>query len=252
MTLVALATPPLWKSWQNHDNNVVRWVSVSDLHRKLGLYESVFWEPLDTESFRMLLKEQPEFIKSKRVLEIGTGSGLLAICCMKSDAASVVATDINPNAVACARANARRHETLIDVRLVPSSPQWEQADEAVDSTRPDSSAFSVIHADEKFDLIVSNPPWEDSTPNQWSDFALYDEQFELLRSILTGARSHLNPGGKIVLIYGCVEAIEVTRRLADEHDYNFVILDQRDPDSLPTVFLPGMMVGLVPNETLNQ
>ena len=247
--VLVLMSFAIGNAWLRRDWKVVRWVKVDELSTKLGLYESVFWEPLDTESFRHLIVTQPDFVRDKRVLEIGTGSGLLAICCKQSGAQTVVATDINPQAAACAIANSERAGMSIEVRLVPSNPEWlkDANDEAVDST-----AFAVIEDHEKFDLIVSNPPWENSAAKQWSDFALYDEHFELLRSILVGARKHLRPGGRIVLIYGCAEAIEVTRGLAEEHDYDFLILDDRDPSSLPDVFLPGMMVGLVPRDSTNE
>ena len=108
LLLIGVTAQPLWRVWKDFDRRVVRWVSVDELPNRLGLYDSVFWEPLDTQSFRALLLEQPQFIENKRVLEIGTGSGLLAICCMKHGAQSVVATDINPQAVDCAKANSKR------------------------------------------------------------------------------------------------------------------------------------------------
>ena len=56
-------------------SDTVRWVRVPDLKSQLMVSESVFWEPLDTESLRKMLREYPEIVKGKSVLEIGTGSG---------------------------------------------------------------------------------------------------------------------------------------------------------------------------------
>lgn len=213
----------------------VRWVSVPELPQKLKLLDSVFWEPLDTVNLRKLLIEKPELVQGKSVLEIGTGSGLVAICCLEAGAASVLATDVNPAAIRAATYNLRRYGRSAEVRQVPVG-------EGVDS-----GAFAVVPAGRRFDVIISNPPWEDSSPKRWSEYALYDPNFQLLRSILEGGRSHLNPDGRILLAFGCVEAIRVLRRLADELDMTVLILDERDPEELPDLFLPGMLIGILPN-----
>jgi SAM-dependent methyltransferase len=208
----------------------VRWVTVPQLPIELALYETVFWEPLDSESLRDLIESSP-LIQGKSVLEIGTGSGLLALCCWQTGAKSITATDINPNAVECAAENAARLGARLDLRLVP---------------KDDSAAFSVIGEEESFDVIIANPPWEDGTPKQWSDHALYDPNFDLLRSLLVDARQHLNPGGKLLLAYGSVEAIKASERLCTELKMDMVILDDRVPAHLPDVFLPGITLGITP------
>lgn len=50
--------------------------------------------------------DHPEVVRGKRVLDFGSGSGLIAIAAMKAGAASVVAADIDPFAVASIRLNA--------------------------------------------------------------------------------------------------------------------------------------------------
>lgn len=222
------------ESARRDDPRIVRWVAVEALPRELALYESVFWEPQDTESLRKMLRETP-LARGKSVLEIGTGSGLLAFCCWHAGATLVVATDVNPQAIACARANSTRLGAEIDFRRVSST------------STADLGAFSVIGPEERFDLIISNPPWENDIPRQWSEYAFYDPSFALLRSLLDGLREHLQPGGKVMLVYGRVEAIVVTQRLAADRGLHVVILDQRKPEDLPSVFLPGMLLGLTPD-----
>ena len=46
-------------------------------------------------------------LKGKHVIDIGTGSGILALAAARAGAASVVAADINPNAALNATENAR-------------------------------------------------------------------------------------------------------------------------------------------------
>jgi predicted nicotinamide N-methyase len=57
--------------------------------------------------------DHPETVRNQRVLDVGTGSGLIAIAAARAGARSVAASDIDPRAIAAARANA----TLNDVEL---------------------------------------------------------------------------------------------------------------------------------------
>jgi methylase of polypeptide subunit release factors len=197
--------------------------------------DSVFWEPDDTLSLRQTISRDPT-IKEASVLEIGTGSGLISLCCLHAGAKQVVATDLNPAAVANARYNALQQQSSerLDVRLVP---------------RRDARAWTVIRPEERFDLIVSNPPWENARPESVQQFALYDPGFELLESILSGARDHLNPDGRLWLAYGCKTAILKIEELAAVAGLTVRRLDDRSLDDLPELFLPGMLLELRPAKT---
>jgi predicted nicotinamide N-methyase len=61
--------------------------------------------------------EHPEAVEGRRVLDLGTGSGLVGIAAMLSDAASVLAADIDPNAVAAAGLNAKANGVALSTRL---------------------------------------------------------------------------------------------------------------------------------------
>jgi methylase of polypeptide subunit release factors len=111
-----------------------------------------------------------------------------------------------------------------------------------------AEAFSVIEETERFDLIISNPPWEDDQPTTIDSYALYDEDFRLLKSLLADLQDHLKPGGRALLAYGCVSAIRAAKRLADEHSLELRILDDRDLESLPETFLPGMLLEVRPRD----
>lgn len=196
--------------------------------RPILQFESVFWEPDDTPELRRLITEEG-IAQGRDCLEIGTGTGLLSILCLANGASRVVATDINPAAVACARYNAAQHELdqNLEVRQVaPENPQ----------------AFAVIKPNEKFDLIISNPPWEDGEVQKPADYAFYDPDFQLLESIVEGLPKHLKPGGRCLLSYGSVAAVEKLQTLAEERGFPFKILDERDLETLEPVFLPGILV----------
>lgn len=55
-----------------------------------------------------LLTEQPQWVLGKRVLDFGSGSGVVAIAASLAGAAEVIACDIDPLALAATRSNARR------------------------------------------------------------------------------------------------------------------------------------------------
>jgi release factor glutamine methyltransferase len=82
--------------------------------------------------------------RGSRVLDLCTGSGVVAIAAAEMEASSVVAFDICPRAVSCSRGNATYAGVNIDVR----EGSW-------------SSALDYA----PFDLIVSNPPYVPTPPS---------------------------------------------------------------------------------------
>ncbi|MCO8124963.1 methyltransferase domain-containing protein [Stieleria sp. TO1_6] len=213
----------------DYDYHIVQTITIDELSEQpLLQFESVFWEPDDSLALRKLISEDG-IAEGRKVLEIGTGTGLISLVCAGNGADAVVATDINPAAVANARYNAAMLEldSRLDVRQV-------------DAQSPD--AFSVIRPDERFDLILSNPPWEDGQIEKPADHAFYDPQFALMDSLLAGLPTHLNPGGRCLLAYGHVPAISRLLKEAERMGYQTKVLDDRKLDELATNFLPGMLV----------
>ncbi len=205
---------------------------VDELPFDIVVFETVFWEPRDTTSLRKLIHET-DLVHDQTVLEIGTGSGLVALCCLHAGADRVVATDVNPNALANARYNAEMLELLERLETRQVSLQ-------------DSSAFAALKADERFDLIISNPPWEDAAPQAIDEYALYDKDFRLLESLLSHLGDRLNSDGKGLLAYGNVTAIRKALELAPQYNLRARVLDDRDLNALPENFLPGMLLEVVP------
>lgn len=213
----------------NYSYDVFQTVETAELgDHELVQFESVFWEPDDSVSLREMIVED-QIVEGRSVLEIGTGTGLLSLICLANGASNVVATDINPAAVANARYNAARVglEENFEVRLV-------------EVNQPE--AFAVIKPDERFDLILSNPPWEDGKIAKPADHAFYDPDFVLMDSILDGLPSHLNPGGRCLLAYGHSPAITRLLSEAEQRGYQTKVLDDRKVEELEKDFLPGMLI----------
>ncbi len=70
------------------------------------------------------LAERPEWVRGKRVLDFGAGSGVAAIAAAKAGALEVVACDLDPLALAACQANA----ALNDVELRYSQDFFAEAD----------------------------------------------------------------------------------------------------------------------------
>jgi len=125
-------------------------------------------------------------IAGQRVLDLGTGTGVLALLAARLGAASVVATDNNPRAVENARLNAARLalEDTVDVR----GP---------------ADLFDAVRG-EMFDVILFNAPWIQGEPQTLYDTANYDPGYRVLDGFLRAASDHLAPGGAVLLQYSNV------------------------------------------------
>ncbi len=94
------------------------------------------------------------------VLEIGTGCGIIALECAKLGA-NVICTDINPYAVVLARSNYNRNKSIIKGRFKVRK----------------GDLFSPVNNNEKFDVIIFNPPYLPTKKNEliggsgWFDIA---------------------------------------------------------------------------------
>ena len=89
------------------------------------------------------LLEQPAWVRGKRVLDFGCGSGVIAIAAAKAGARKVLACDIDPDAVLATRANALHKQ--VDIQLYSD---FHQITEPVDI---------IIVADVLYDR--DNLPW---------------------------------------------------------------------------------------------
>jgi SAM-dependent methyltransferase len=108
------------------------------------------------------------------VFDLGTGTGVLAALLAGRGVRTVVATDINPRAVTCARSNVRRLGLADRVQVVEAD-LW-----------PSGRA----------DLIVCNPPWLPARPTSALELGIYDTGSDLLHRFLDGLTEHLMPGGE--------------------------------------------------------
>lgn len=130
------------------------------------------------------------------VFDIGTGTGVLAALLARRGARRVVATDIEPRAVACALDNIDRLGLTDRVEVV-------RAD-----------LFPAGRAD----LIVCNPPWLPATPSSSLDSAVYDRRGRMLTSFVRGLPRHLTDVGEAWLLLSDLAELLGLRTRADLTD----------------------------------
>jgi len=76
-----------------------------------------------TEGCLVLLDEAIGGTRPERVLDIGTGTGILAVAAVKLGAGLVVALDVDPDAIAAARVNAARNGCAERIELLMAGPE---------------------------------------------------------------------------------------------------------------------------------
>jgi release factor glutamine methyltransferase len=120
-------------------------------------------------------------LRGKRVLDLGTGSGVVGIHAERAGA-SVLAVDVNPLAVTAAKSNAHQNGC--------SAFEGRESD-----------LFEEIGEDERFDLIAWNPPFYATDPTGTEDPAWFaGPGYERLRLLSAGADRHLLSGGSVLLV----------------------------------------------------
>lgn len=139
------------------------------VHPHYGVFSPVRGEYVD------LVARAPLPGSPRVAFDLGTGTGVLAAVLARRGVGRVVATDINPRALACARDNVRRLRLAGRVEVVEGPGPY-----------PDGRA----------DLVVCNPPWIPARPTSAVEYGVYDRDGDMLRGFLDGLAAHLRPGGE--------------------------------------------------------
>ena len=183
----------------------------------LTIYPSVF-NPALGEGSRIMSRIKYLFIGD--VLEIGTGSGILAILAAEI-ADKVIATDINPNAIECARENVNNHNLQAKITLI------------------ESDLFKKINKTEQFDTILFNPPFlnnrdasKHTAVHEHTKEAYFDKGYSVLESFLKDAKEHLKEEGCIYICFGGVGDVGYLNYLVSFYQYQVQIVRISNIDGL--------------------
>jgi release factor glutamine methyltransferase len=162
------------------------------------------------EKFLDKFKNNSKENKSLNILDLGTGSGAIALALAKEfGGAKVVATDVSIDAIEVARMNSVNNK-INNIFFLQGS--WYEA-------------LLNKDFDNKFDIICSNPPYIDfadtavceSVKKFEPEGALFceDNGLACLKDVISGAKNYLKSGGWIFLEHGYQQAKDVRGILED-------------------------------------
>lgn len=142
------------------------------------------YEPQDDSWLLCEIAAQAGVVQGARVLDMCTGSGAVALAASSLGARAVVAYDISPLAVACARRNAAAHGADVDVRR---------------------GSFADAAALEPFDVILCNPPYvpSEAVPDGEGPHRAWDGGQDgrvVLDPLCDAAHGLLAPGGTLMVV----------------------------------------------------
>jgi release factor glutamine methyltransferase len=162
----------------------------------------------ETELLVDLAARRVEALERARIVDLGTGSGIVAVLlARRCPQAEMTATDISAAALDVARANAARHG--VTARFLEGD--W----------------YAPL-GDERFELIVSNPPYVADgdphlmlnglpfePPQALSDGVKGGDGLACIRRIVATAPRHLEPGGWLLMEHGYNQAAAVRELLSE-------------------------------------
>jgi release factor glutamine methyltransferase len=147
----------------------------------------------DTETLVVELLDVAKPLSAPRILDVGTGSGCIAIAAaVNHPTAQITATDANDAALAVARENALQHRVVERIAF------------------RSGDVFAPVEQDEPFDIVVSNPPYiaEHEKETLQNDVRKYEPHealisgpsgLEVLFRLIDEAPRHLAPAGTLML-----------------------------------------------------
>lgn len=177
----------------------------------------------ETEDIVDMVKNCVKEVESPFVVEIGTGSGCIAISCAKEmETAKVLACDISEDALALAKENAEANELNSDKLVFALG-------DLLNAVTAEALASAGYSADKKIDCLVANLPYiPDSEKGKLQPevdkfdpaLALYGgaDGLDLVRKLLQQSENRLRSGAMIFLEIGSEQA-EVLKSEASNYPW---------------------------------
>ncbi len=151
-------------------------------------------DPQMTNSTSQMLKHFPD-VKNKTVLDIGTGTGILALFAALNGARHVTAVDVDNDAIENASENIKEHKLEDSITLF------------------ESDLFTNVEG--KFDVILAQWP---IAPCAWEH--LEHPVFNLYQNFLNQLEEHLLPNGKCLVTSASFGDVEALKRLLEKSGFS--------------------------------
>jgi methylase of polypeptide subunit release factors len=149
-------------------------------------------------------------LRGKRVADVGTGSGILALAAARAGAASVTAIDINPAAAVTAAENARLNGLGDRVDAVCSN------------------LLSALAPSAPFDVIISSPPSFPGEPRDIADRAWHaGPNYRDVASLFEQARERLTAGGRLYLLLSSDSDLDLFSTLISSARFRALLVAER-------------------------
>jgi tRNA1Val (adenine37-N6)-methyltransferase len=128
--------------------------------------------------------------EAKTILDIGTGTGIIAMMLAQKSSAKIDAVDIDFNA--CVQAKENVNESAWAGRILVYNISFQE--------------FS-ISTEKKYDLIVSNPPYFSDAPKPHTLERIRSRHTDLLPfdDLASGVKKIISPSGKFCVVMPCRE-----------------------------------------------
>jgi len=155
------------------------------------------------EDSYLLESQVRKYARKKKVLDLGTGSGILALTAIKFKALSVLASDINEESINYAKS--------LGIEAIKSN--------------------LFLHIKSKFDLIIFNPPYlpqderEDKESQQVTTGGKKGD--EIILKFLKQARNHLNPKGIILLLVSSLTPMKRINNILEKQKLKSKIIAEK-------------------------
>lgn len=184
------------------------------LDKEFIVYRNVFWPFEDSKP----LVENYRINPNESVLDVCTGSGVIAVFSAYKGAKKVVALDSSEDAVRAAKENAKLHgfEETIDVRL--------------------SNMYEALKDDEQFDVITGNLPFRYKTASDKVEATMWDTNLETHAAFFTGAQRHLKLNGRIYLSQANFGSVDEMKQIAEKYGFNVKLIGQKTMPDDPREF----------------
>ena len=168
---------------------------VEYLGKTFVVHRHVFWPGEDSKALVMNYVVH----SGEEVLDLCTGAGPVAVFSAYKGAHSVLAVDINPDAVENARSNAEHHglSHIIEARQ--------------------SDMFSAVEKDRQFDVITMNPPFINHPADDIVSSSTWDEALHVHKEFFANAPDRLKTNGRSYIAeanYGTIQEMERLARSA--------------------------------------
>jgi release factor glutamine methyltransferase len=149
-------------------------------------------------------------LEGRRVADVGTGSGVLALAAARAGAANVVAIDVNPEAARSAAENAEANGFGDRVSVLCGD------------------LLSAVAEGERFDAILSNPPFFPGEPLDMADRAWHaGPDYRDVAPLFEQAMRRLAPGGRIYLVLSSDADLEALHALFAKASLTHEVVDER-------------------------